>query len=339
MTSVKKQHIVTERGVREQGRHHPHSIKFSAMISVIKAFMGLEQIIYKSDDGWVQDDDYKFQLGVSGEGFGLRYNMNDILEDGRWGDQPIYDCLSAEGIKFRLVKDKGENIHDEIIKHLTSDLPILVLKKSTTRMLIGYDNYGESLLVYCGHVCCDGTLIKEKSVLVDKNYIKDSTTFIFIDGISEPSNRKEVMLRALQRGYEMLSEMQKLSGSFGYGRQMYTKWISRLNDNAKYQSELNKLKPTSIIFDLAERRCYTSTLFIQCETFFGENSFKDAIDAFRSIHDRMWEIHRLMKGEMNNRTDELNIRDKVVEILKDCQTLDQKAAENIRAVLDKNNII
>lgn len=53
---MKHQHIVAQRGFREPGKHTPHSIKFSAMMSVLD--MGQPQRIHtEPDEPWIWDDD------------------------------------------------------------------------------------------------------------------------------------------------------------------------------------------------------------------------------------------------------------------------------------------
>lgn len=70
-----------------------------------------------------------------------------------------------------------------------------------------------------------------------------------------------------------------------------------------------------------------------------EGSLKEASDAFGIIHDKMWEIHHMVTGENEGRLLERKTRDKIMEIFRHCQMLDHRAADNIKAVLDKHNTI
>ena len=72
------QAMVTERGVRKPGRHNPHNLSFAAMVSALRVFLGLPphtEIIQAHNRTWINDLDYYFHVGLSTEGFGLRYDV------------------------------------------------------------------------------------------------------------------------------------------------------------------------------------------------------------------------------------------------------------------------
>jgi len=260
--NISEKFMITPLGVRKQGNWCPHNKSFPAIISALKALMGLEQRVYE-EDGWMNDYDYFFQMGVSTEGFGLLYGMESILKAGLWENEALNDSLLSEGFLFRLEADKHipikdeelnpETIKEEIVCHLQSGLPVILIHDSYSHLVVGFDDYGNTLY---GPAFGMGKSFaaKNNKARAHKDWQKKLHAVIFIEGITEPIDRKEVFLRALLRGYEMLTETQKVPGEYGYGNAMWEKWRNRFIDDTKFTRESHAYKyidPEK--FDLAER--------------------------------------------------------------------------------------
>lgn len=336
--------MITPHGVRKQGNWCPHNKSFPAIISALKALMGLEQKVYQ-EDGWMNDYDYFFQMGVSAEGFGLLYGMESILKAGLWKNEALNDSLLSEGFLFRLEADKHipfkdeelnpETIKEKITCHLQSDLPVILIHDKYSNLVVGFDDYGNTLYGPAFGMGKSFTA-KNNKARPHKNWQNKLHAVVFIEGITEPIVHKEVFLRALQRGYEMLTETQKVMGEYGYGNAMWEKWKNRFNDDTTFTKESHACKyidPEK--FDLAERRAYTQKFFAQAEEYLGESCLQNAQQAFTNIHNKMWDIHWMVKGENKGKLLEHDTRKKVMAILQECQELDHIAAKNIKQVLDK----
>jgi|GEM_PF-2670178 len=346
--TIPESFAVTERGVRKAARHCPHSIAFPSMMSALKTFMGLPprlRDIRAHSVIWKADDDYYFQTGVSSESFGLLYGTGNVLKSGKWDNQTIRDSFDAEGIRFRLIADdtvpikNGElnpdTIKDEITAHLLADKPAVLLRNSSyegilCKLAIGYAEFGNVLTV---GDCAKGVRIA-KTAKFDANWMDKTFAVIFIDGITEPSDRKSIVYRALDRAHAMLTANESFDNGYGYGKQMWDKWISRLDDDANYRAKSHSLRYiTPEKFDLAERRCYGADFFDQTSDVTGED-LSVAAQSFRAIHDKMWNIHWLVTGSNEGKLIERETRNKVIEILNECREFDRKSAENIKQVLN-----
>ncbi len=342
MNNIPESFMLTERGVRQPANHCPHNMAFPAMMSALKTFLGLESRVSEYN-GYMNDYDYFFQMAVSTEGFGLfQHYERESLMLGKWNSQPLEDCFLSEGINFRLVADdsvaikdevlNSDTIRDEILLHLASDLPVILIRKkggnySPLKLVVGYEDNGDTLLTHDGHT---GIMISANSTPYH-DWVDSFYAVIFIDGICEPLDRKDVILRTLKIAYEMLTETNETYGEYGYGEYMWDKWISRLNNDRIYKSNILKyISPEK--FDMAERRAYTIYFFKEAEEY--SIFLKDASDAFDEIHNNMWKIHNLVNGHSKTKPLARSTRDTIVEIAKYCKTLDKKAADNIKSVLD-----
>jgi hypothetical protein len=340
--NIPEKFMITQRGVRKSGNWCPHNKAFPAVVSALKAFMGLEQRAYE-ENGWISDHDYFFQMGVSAEGFGLRYGMENILKAGLWENEALFDSLLSEGFVFRLIADASIPFKDEelilntlkqkVVGHLQSDFPIILIYEGYSILAVGFDNFGETLYTPSFGMG-KNFATKNNKPKPRQNWLNKLHAVIFIDDLILPIDRTEVVLRALRRGYEMLTETQKVVGKYGYGDAMWEKWINRFNDDMEFTQPSHALKyidPEK--FDLVERRAYTQGFFAQAEEFLGKDCLHSAQQAFMDIHDKMWDIHWMVKGENRGKLLRRDTREKVMEILWECQALDQKAAENIKQVL------
>jgi len=331
--------MVTERGVRKPGRHGPHSMAFPCMMSALKVYMGLEQrhcLVHAHNVDWINDLDYHFHMGVSTEGFGLRYHFGtDVLLTGRWGIQPLTDCMEAEGFDFHLVMynnaDSKPAIAQDAAAHLSKDLPILVFDNAGNCHLgIGYQDSGNILIRSSN---ASGVKLL-KNAKADAGWLDKISGVVFIDGVKAPAAKNGIVINALKRAAEMLTETETVQSEYGYGKHMWEKWITRLEDDSHYRAKSNKMKYISPEkFDLAERRCYAHDFFADAENCLGEGILQTARSAFMQIHDKMWDVHRLTTGNNEGKALERETRDKIITILRECQSLDLKAAENIRQVL------
>ena len=347
--NIPESFMLTERNVRDS--EHPRSMQFPAMLSTIKtAFLNLEPrvgIIEAHNRSYKTDLDYFFQMGVSSEGLGLKFGMDDLLKTGKWNNEPLRDCFLSEGIKYRVVADESIKIKDgvlnlstikgEVVAHLNAGLPVTLLKKGNPYMpfnlVMGYADYGNCLMRHHGAG-------KAKSITkLAKpwyDWVNKICAVIFIDGVVDPIDRKTVILRSLSRAQEMLTETNETFSEYGYGKHMWETWISRLDNDNNYKVKSNVLKyivPEK--FDLAERRAFAAHFFKEAEIYVGDNLLKDAFDAFNDIHNKMWDIHWIVMDENKGNLLLRETREKIIEILHDCQALDLKAAENIKQVLDK----
>ncbi|MEA4832896.1 MAG: hypothetical protein VB118_09830 [Oscillospiraceae bacterium] len=335
-------HIISERGVRKKHKNPmcPHDMAFPAMISALKTFMGLPPRIGKLQAHgrtWENDLDYFFQMGVSGEGFGLLFDLpHGILKAGLWNGEPLKDCFNAEGIKYRLVMNTVKT--EELVEHINNDLPMIFLYNDNKYLLVmGYEENGQKVRAYPfskGNSCKAFDMMKNSRIY--DNWTDDLFAVVFIDGLEEPRSRREIVIRALERGYQMLISNGKNTYDYGFGEYMWDTWISRIENDDNYRRKKDKMRyinPEK--FDLAERRCYTAAFFTECEEYLSKNSLQEAVSAFSQIHDKMWEVHFLVTGDNDSKLLDHETRMKIVSILEYCRKLDLKAAENIGHVIGK----
>ncbi len=338
---------VTERGVRGPAKHCPHNIIFPAMVSALKTFMGLPPRTHDSiahGIKWRDDDDYFFYMGVSGEGFTLCYNMLDFLQEGKWNNQSLDDCFAAEGIKYRLfgdgtipVKDTPMNpdtVGEQIVQHLLSDRPVILFREKVSyKLVVGYTDYGNTLIAHGGH---SGVRIGKTAKPLE-SWKRGLSAVIFIDGIDAPGDRKEIAWRSLFRAYEMLTEKDQPFLEYGYGEGAWWKWIYRLEDDRNYRaknSNFRYINPEK--FDLAERRAYTAGFFEQVQDILKIDLSVPA-RIFRTIHDKMWDVHWQVYGENKRSLRDKATRERIVWFLKECRDLERQAAAAIGQVLLEND--
>ena len=351
-----EQFSVTERGVRNAGQHCPHTMAYPTMISALKVFLGMESRVIERD-GWLQDLDYYFQMGVTTEGYALFYETPcGYGDDNRWGDRPLRNSLSSEGILYKIAAADDKHIRDDLIDfdtikaevcaHLAQDKPLLIIRRNENLLVVGYKAYGDILIA---HPFNDGASDQNTAVRLKANckeydnWTENLQTVIYINGCGEPAGRGEIIKQTLQIAYEMLTDT-KLTcdmndGRYYYGNALYEKWIARLDNDANYRHENDKhkyLHPEE--FDFAERRCYAADFLTECESVYGQGALSVARKAFRDIHDKMWQIHWLAMDENEGKLLERQTRDAVIAILKECRELDLIAAENIKGILERDKI-
>lgn len=334
---------ITEHGVRSAAHHCPHSIPFPAMMSALKTFMGLParlSVMQAHGVEWQADNDYFYYMGVSGDGFTLRYNMLDFLREGKWNNQSLKDCFLLEGIAFRLfgddtipIKDEGidwDTIGEKIVQHLLSDRPVILLQEGgSCKLVVGYTDYSSTLIVHNGG---KGVRIAKTAKPLE-NWTKKLAAVIFVDGLTTPGDKKEIAVRALSRAFELLSEKKDAPHGYGYGEYLWKRWISLLEDDRKYRaksSEFRYINPEK--YDLAERRAYTADFFEQSQEILGVDLSVPA-RAFRTIHDKMWDVHWQVYGPNKKRLQDRATREKIIWFLIECRDLEKESAEALGRIL------
>lgn len=374
MTNKREAYIITERGARKSVsgyKYCPHNITLPAVMSILKTLIGIKPDIRKEGQ-WLNDYDYFFQMGVSTDGFAmLGYLPEAIMLNNLWNSQPIKDCFACEGIKYHMaaledvaMKDYAINkqtIKKEIVDHLNNDFPVLIwCAYNEFFIAIGYEDDGNTILgirIFGKGNSCENFMKKTKFKLkfrFEAGFADDVIAVFFIDGAAEPSDRKEITLRTLKIGYEMLTETKsdfsnlqydyRLAPqnrkskkelnefSYGYGVNIYEKWISRIKEDNNYKYKKDALLYASPEdFDLAERRAYVTQFFKIAQQYLGDGCLSEAIDNYVKLHNGMWKIHRTARNEGRMLSKEN--RDKIIAILEDCKEYDKIAAENIGNVL------
>ena len=324
----------------------PHDFAFPSLMSTLAIFMGLP-VRTRISEGhgiqWLDILDHYTQVGISAEGFGMMYSLpHDILRNSRFNSGPIRDCFAFLGLPCRLyadntvaVKDrelnKPQDFLDVITGHIPQNLPAAVLTDEAMQILVtGYENYGKTL---CGWVFSDGADNTNKSFQYDLCQLIDNwtdTAFAVIT-VGEPHricNKKEIFSKALKRGYAMLTE----ENETGYGKKIYRDWAGAMSDDSKFSggvSDRPYIDPQ--IWDLAERRAWASNFLRDVKSVIPGTNLDGAIEAFYKIHDNMWEINRLCSGNDFIRLKDRDIRLQIIDIIKECATLDLKAAECIKS--------
>lgn len=342
--NIPQEFRVTERGVRHraQVRDCPHTIPFPAMMSALKTFMGLPVTLVE-ENGWRMDHDYFFHMGLSGEGFTLCHGICDLMEEKRWNNAFPDDCFAAEGIKYRLIADGAipikdalldrETIVEETVRHLLSDMPAIYLYHSHARLITGYTDGGARLLSHSGQTNLGISIAKSSKPEDAGKLTKGLRAVILIDGLGEKADRREICLRALSRGYRMLTERDEPFADYGYGEGVWWKWIFRLEDDRNYRaasSSFRYINPEK--FDMAERRAYTAFFFAQAQEATGLD-LSVPEEKFHTIHDRMWDVHWQVYGENRRDLRRRDCRERIVWFLKECRDLEREAAEALGKAL------
>ena len=114
-------------------------------------------------------------------------------------------------------------------------------------------------------------------------------------------------------------------------------WIYRLEDDRNYRaknSNFRYINPEK--FDLAERRAYTAGFFEQVQDILKIDLSVPA-RIFRTIHDKMWDVHWQVYGENKRSLRDKATRERIVWFLKECRDLERQAAAAIGQVLLEND--
>lgn len=355
---------VTEKRVRKKGKKPtcPHNMAFPAMMSALKGVLGLPQRLGEIEGHgriWESNLDYFFQMGISCEGFGLFFDLpHAVLQTGLFDGGPLADCFAAEGIRYRLAADETvlkkdlqlekEDLQEQVCCHLSRDLPLVLLYhgKSSDGLLswynnnqillvLGYENNGNTVRAYPfsdGHTANRAFQMMKNSKLYP-DWRDGLFGILFVDGLCEPADRREISLKALQRGYEMMTAAEANMAGYGFGNQLYRTWMRRIDDddNYRYKKYARRyIHPEE--FDLAERRCYTAEFFAEAQTYLGQGCLQSAAEAFRAIHDAMWEVHRLAFYDVDSNR---STRNKILNIIRQCKELENQAMENIGGILNR----
>jgi len=349
-----KRYRVAEHGARKKGRHCPHDMAYPSMISALKTFMGMDSRVVRKGE-WLDDLDYFFQMGITLEGFGLFYGV-PLEYDGfnnQWGDQPLRNSLAAEGILYHIAAVDGAAIHDalldaqalkaQVCAHLAGNRPLLITKRSDDCLLLvtGYREHGDVLIA---NPFSGGDHERNIAVRLKRNskqysdWMQGLRSVIYINGIGEPAGRAAIIRQTLEAAYEMLTDTQLAcdmdDSNYYYGEALYTKWIARLENDDNYKDEKDRHKYLDPEWcDLAERRWYSAHFFMECGEYLGQGALAAAIQAFKDIHDHMWDIHRLGMDKNDGKLLERETRDEIIAIIKKCRELDLLAAENIKEAL------
>jgi AraC-like DNA-binding protein len=245
---------VNEKGVRKKIKIPGHAMGFPALMTAMKIFLGLSpriKICERENITFLWDLDYYFHLAVSTEGFGLFYDLPQaVIAHNYFNGEPLKDCFNAEGIKYRLLsgdniasKDEAlnpETIDSVIYDHLKKDLPVIIFYQANLYLFVtGICENNMQLLAY---PFADGST-KNKAYEMQKNSRlyqnwKDNIgEVILIDGICEPCSRREIIIKALKRGYEMLTETKPTFFDYGYGDNLYKNWIGFLENDSNFKTK------------------------------------------------------------------------------------------------------
>lgn len=330
----------------------PQNMAFPSAVSALKVFMGLgmrTMEVHAHNMTWLGNLDYYFQVGVSTEGFGLFYGLpHQVIKNNLFNSEPLKDCMEADGLPFRLITDKSvqsmkgeyfekEEFIDILREHLEYNLPALILTNENMVILAtGHTNHGNTIR---GWVFMDGGDNTNKSFDPDycqfiDNWTKTAFAMILIFEPKEQGDRKEICMKALRRGHVMMNTMDcKLKG-YGYGKALYRNWINYILDDANYSGSVTErpyIDPE--IWDLAEKRAWTSNFMREAEEYLGSGRLGQAADAFMAIHDKMWEINGLCSEANADKLKERKTRLKIADIIKECEALEEQAAECIGTVL------
>ena len=352
--SLKTLLTVTERGVRKKDklRIPGHAMGFPALMSGLKTFLGLNKRIEpctkESFKAYLWDWDYYFHLAASTEGFGLFYDLPQaVLLNNYWNGEPLKDCFNVEGIEYRLVAEEAVASRDELLnvetidsvvyEHLKKDLPVIIFYKSNLYLLVtGICEKNMQLLAFPfadGSVGNKAYEIQKNSRLY-QNWKEDISSVVLIDGICEPYSREEIVIKALKRGYEMLTETKPTYYEYGFGDNLYKNWIEFLQDDNNFKTKKDKkrfVSPEDV--DMAERRIFVAEFFNEAEDYLGKGVLRDAIDSFYQIHSLMMQMQSLTSRNNDGKLLEKATREQVIEILKKCREMDHRAADCIKQVI------
>lgn len=348
--------IVKERGRADnEGKMYtPQDMAFPSCMSALKVFMGLGIRTMESNSHnmtWCNNLDYYFQVGVSTEGFGLFYDLpHSVLQNNLFNSEPLKDCFAAEGLPFELYADKSVKVKDcecsnkedfiNILReHISKNLPAIVLNNENMVILAtGYANNGETLR---GWVFMDGADNTNKSFNPDycqfiDNWTENAFALILVYEPETPADRKEICIKALRRGYEMLSADSCNLQGYGYGKSLYRNWTNIILDNTNFNGDTsNRRYIDPEIWNLAERRAWAANFMRDAEGYLGGGMLTEAIKSFMAIHDKMWAINALCSGENAEKLKDRETRLKIVDIIKECEKFDELAANEIGKVIRK----
>ncbi len=127
----------------------------------------------------------------------------------------------------------------------------------------------------------------------------------------------------------------KLEG-YGYGKALYRNWIHAIQDDRNYIGDVKErpyIDPE--IWDLAERRAWVANFIGEAKNYIKDEELEQAELAFMEIHNKMWEINGLCSEDKVDKLKEKDIRFKIINLIKECVTLEEEAAECIKIVLSR----
>lgn len=349
--------LVTEQAKRQKQKLKipAHSMAFSSLMASLKTFLGLPTRLelepLKENPRFLWDWDYYFHLTVSSEGFGLYYDVpHDVLIGNYWDGEPLKDCFMAEGIKYHMIADEkiksrdaelnSNTISSLVLNHLTNNLPAILIYNSNLLLLAtGFNKTNSNIIAYpfSDGISNVGYTLQKNSRLYDV-WTEDLLAVLLVDGLSVPYSRKDIIIKALHRGYEILTtstEVKHACGSYGFGSRLYDNWISYLEDDRNYIKKKDSQRyvcPED--FDLAERRAFTAECLKDVEQYFTEGALSKAYEDFYNIHNNMWKIHNMVTGDNNGKLLEKDTRNQIIKILNECKELDNDAAMCIKSVLN-----
>lgn len=348
--------VVAEKGVRKKSKEKlpTHAMGFPAMMSAIKTFMGLKprmQIHFHEpyNQTFLWDLDYYFQMAVSTEGFGLFYDLpQTAIANNYWNGEALKDCFNAEGIKYRLFAEEKCISKDELLipekinllihEHLKKNLPLIIFYNANLYLFVtGICENNMQLLAFPFSDGNNNAAFEiQKNSRLYQNWNDNIGAIIFIDGICDPAPRKEIIIKSLRRGYEMLTEVKPTFYEYGFGDNLYKSWISFIDNDENYKTKKDSQRYISPEWcDMAERRAWTAEFFLEAEEHIGKDKLKNAHDSFYQICDNMWKIHHFVLGENKGKLLDRETRNNIVSILSQCKDLDHVAAENLKIVLDE----
>lgn len=335
-------YTIPERGVRRKHKELmcPHDMPFPSLMSALKTFMGIPANIdtFRAHNRtWENDMDYFYQMGVSGEGFGMLFDLpHGVIESNIWSEEALEDCFNAEGIEHRIAVGNDTKA-EQLVEHLNKDMPLILVYQNKYQLVMGYEDSGKVIrsFAFKGGSAGNKAFSMMKNSKLSESWEEDVLMTIFIDGVCEPHDRKKISIKALERGYQMLTATEKNFNNYSFGEYLWNTWINRIDDDSNFKRKADKMRyidPEK--FDIAERRTYTAGFFRDCQGYLGDGCLKIAIRNFNQIHNKMWEVHSLVTGENEGKLLERETRDKVIDILKRCKKLDKQAATNIKKVLE-----
>jgi len=346
---------VEEKGTKKKSKDKmpTHAMGFPAMMAALKIFMGLPprmkpHLVEAHETVYTWDLDYYFQIGVSTEGFGLFYDLPQAtIANNFWNGEPLKDCFKAEGIEYRLFAEEKcvskdellipEEIETLIHNHLKKDLPLIILYNANLHLFV--TGICESNMQLLAFPFSDGNnnnkaFEVQKNSRLYQNWNDNIGAIIFIDGIVEPAPRKDIIVKSLQRGYEMLTETKPTYHDYGFGDNLYKNWISYLDNDDNYKTKKDSERYISPEWcDMAERRAWTSEFFLEAEEYIGQGKLKTAYDSFYQIHNHMCNINNMVLRINKGKLLERETRNNIISILNQCKQLDHQAADNIKNAL------
>lgn len=316
------------------GNLDPKGLIYPAIISYLTVFMGKEfdYRYYLRDDGkkYRNDNTYTRQIGLSLEGFTLRYGMSNLINNNDLGINPLINSFDYEDFDYELINSQ-DNLKNTVVSSIAKDFPIIAFYKNQEPILyIGYKNHGEVLI----KLREPRVLSNAKDVKDTFNWEKDLSSLVIIKGFKEKgTDKKHIIIKTLKYAIEMIRSNKDFINEYGYGNHSYTLWINRLNEDQTYSFLSNNQKfITPEKFDLAERRFYLWNFFDQISHFFKPNVFTNAQDIVIKIHKLMREIYNLVCIENKGMLLGKPIRDKCINIIKEARTLDLKLAEELEYI-------